>query len=55
MDIDGGLEDTVDTGKSLHTGVNGDIDEESAWADEEPDEDFKDWKLKLVMEEDDGL
>jgi COMPASS component SWD1 len=33
-------------------GWSGDNDEEGCWADEDPDNDLRGWKMKLVMEED---
>ena len=33
-----------------HSRVNGD-EEDIAWADDEPDEDVRDWKMKIVMED----
>lgn len=42
VDIDG-----VDEAAS--TDQNGTLDEDLAWADEEPDEDTENWKLKTIM------
>jgi COMPASS component SWD1 len=33
-----------------HPRVNGD-EEDIAWADDEPDEDVRGWKMKIVMED----
>ena len=33
-----------------HPRVNGD-EEDFAWADDEPDEDVRGWKMKIVMED----
>lgn len=33
-----------------HPRVNGD-DEDIGWADDEPDEDVRGWKMKIVMED----
>lgn len=30
---------------------NGTVDEDTAWADEEPDEDTENWKLKIIMKD----
>ena len=30
---------------------NGTLDEDLAWADEEPDEDTENWKLKTIMKD----
>jgi COMPASS component SWD1 len=38
-------EETVD-----HPRVNGDEDD-FAWADDEPDEDTREWKMKIMMED----
>ncbi|KAI0069116.1 WD40 repeat-like protein [Artomyces pyxidatus] len=34
-----------------HLRVNGDNEEDYAWADEEPDDDIRGWKMKTVMED----
>ena len=38
-------EETID-----HPRVNGDEDD-SAWADDEPDEDMRGWKMRITMED----
>jgi hypothetical protein len=36
-------------------GGNGELDEDSAWADEEPDDDVGNWRMRTVMEDDNEL
>ena len=42
VDIDG-------VNEAASTEQNGTLDEDLAWADEEPDEDTENWKLKTIM------
>ena len=44
IDIDG-------VGDAANTDQNGILDEDLAWADEEPDEDTENWKLKTIMKD----
>ena len=44
VDIDG-------VNEAASTDQNGTIDEDLAWADEEPDEDTENWKLKTIMKD----
>ena len=44
IDIDG-----VDDAASQDQ--NGTVDEDAAWADEEPDDDTENWKLKIIMKD----
>lgn len=41
-----------------HVGLNGvlsaELDEDALWADEEPDEDVRGWKLKIIVGPEDG-
>ena len=44
VDIDG-------VNEAASTDQNGTLDEDLAWADEEPDEDTENWKLKTIMKD----
>ena len=44
IDIDG-------VNEAASTDQNGTLDEDLAWADEEPDEDTENWKLKTIMKD----
>ena len=41
-----------------HAGLNEvlsvELDEDALWADEEPDEDVRGWKMKIIVSPDDG-
>jgi COMPASS component SWD1 len=37
------------------TGGNGELDEDFAWADQEPDDDDGNWRMKTIMEDDDEM
>lgn len=51
VDILGGVENVVD---HKMNGVAGDpSDEELEWADDEPDDDWQEWRLKVIMVDDD--
>ncbi|KAI0317746.1 quinon protein alcohol dehydrogenase-like superfamily [Amylostereum chailletii] len=52
VDVESGVD--VD-GESEGGRVNGEQDEDLTWAEDEPDEDGRGWKMKLVMEDDDML
>lgn len=50
--------DEIEDAQPKHAEVNGhghgmngisDTDEEAQWADEDPDDDVQDWKLKIVV------
>jgi COMPASS component SWD1 len=51
VDIDGIVEDAPRR-QTQPLGWNGDHDEDILWADDEPDDDIRDWKMRIVMEED---
>ena len=34
--------------------VQREVDEEAGWADEDPDDDVKEWRMKLILSFDDG-
>ena len=44
VDIDG-------VNEAASTDQNGTLDEDLTWADEEPDEDTENWKLKTIMKD----
>ena len=49
VDVIGIAEDMYEHNASA-AGWNGDQDEDILWADEEPDDDIRDWNMKIVME-----
>ena len=49
------IETGVDIDTNLDARQNGEVDEESAWAEDEPDDDVAEWKMKLIMEETQGV
>jgi COMPASS component SWD1 len=49
VDVDGIFEGVPER-KLQNVGGNGEDDEDNSWADEEPDNDIRDWNLKIIME-----
>ena len=54
VDVDGMVEGIVDGGAD-HPRLNGETDEDILWALEDPDDDIKGWKLKVLTEEEDMM
>ena len=48
------IESGGDVDMGLHVRLNGARDEDTLWAEDEPDEDEKSWKMKLIMEDENG-
>ncbi len=51
VDINGEVEDTTNGVTDPHPHQNGENDEDTLWALEDPDDDLKGWKLKVLTEE----
>ncbi|KAI0722010.1 COMPASS complex protein [Cerioporus squamosus] len=54
VDIDGMIE-PVTNGATNHVRQNGEDDEDTLWALDDPDDDVKGWKLKVISEDDDTM
>lgn len=54
VDIDGVVE-PVANGVVDHLRQNGEDDEDILWALDDPDDDVKGWKLKVISEDDDTM
>ena len=52
VDIESGVEEVNNT--TEHVRQNGENDEDTLWALEEPDDDKK-WEMKVIMDEEDGM
>ena len=52
VDIESGVEEVNNT--TEHVRQNGENDEDTLWALEEPDDDEK-WEMKVIMDEEDGM
>ncbi|KAI0773741.1 COMPASS complex protein [Fomes fomentarius] len=55
VDIDGEVEDTTNGVTDPYPHQNGENDEDTLWALEDPDDDVKGWKLKVLTEEEDMM
>ncbi len=53
VDIEGGVEE-VDR-PADQSRQNGENDEDTLWALEEPDDDMKSWKMKVLTEDEDAM
>lgn len=53
VDIEGGVEEVVSPADKLRQ--NGENDEDALWAMEEPDDDTKTWKMKVLTEDEDTM
>ena len=53
VDIESGVEEV--NGTDDHMRLNGENDEDTLWALEEPDDDMKGWRMKVIMEDEDGM
>jgi COMPASS component SWD1 len=52
VDVDG-VDDEEESQE--HVVMDGENDEDTVWAEEDPDEDVRGWKMKIVMEEEADL
>ncbi|PFH50346.1 hypothetical protein AMATHDRAFT_4081 [Amanita thiersii Skay4041] len=48
VDVEGGVDEEMEVSAGAN-GAAGKLDEDAAWADEEPDDDVGRWKIKIVM------
>lgn len=53
IDIESGVEEVSSPAEQLRQ--NGENDEDALWALEEPDDDMKSWKMKVLTEDEDAM